>query len=86
MLFFSPYLDTNMFVCPLQDLMFWMTLGVQHIPHTEDLSMTPTAGKPLTLVLLFCPYFPECLPWHLEIVTVSIRTHALRLTAAMSVL
>ncbi|PVD19728.1 hypothetical protein C0Q70_20219 [Pomacea canaliculata] len=28
-----------------QDLVFWLTLGIHHIPHTEDLPVTPTQEK-----------------------------------------
>ncbi|KAK7496907.1 hypothetical protein BaRGS_00011887 [Batillaria attramentaria] len=43
-----------------QDLVFWITLGTHHIPHTEDLPVTPTPGGHLNFFLLPYNYFPEC--------------------------
>ncbi|GFN86342.1 amine oxidase [Plakobranchus ocellatus] len=43
-----------------EDLVFWLTLGLHHIPHTEDLPVTPTAGNHLTAFILPYNYFPEC--------------------------
>ncbi|GFO23001.1 amine oxidase [Plakobranchus ocellatus] len=43
-----------------KDLVFWLTLGLHHIPHTEDLPVTPTAGNHLTAFLLPYNYFLEC--------------------------
>ncbi|XP_059150285.1 putative amine oxidase [copper-containing] [Physella acuta] len=43
-----------------QDLVFWMTCGMHHIPHTEDLPNTPTVGNHLTFYLLPYNYFDEC--------------------------
>ncbi|BFZ22790.1 hypothetical protein BsWGS_25829 [Bradybaena similaris] len=43
-----------------KDLVFWITSGLHHIPHTEDLPVTPTVGNHLTFFLLPYNYFPEC--------------------------
>lgn len=43
-----------------QDLVFWITMGTHHIPHTEDLPNTPTPGGHLAFFLLPYNYFPEC--------------------------
>ncbi|XP_067667900.1 putative amine oxidase [copper-containing] [Haliotis asinina] len=43
-----------------QDLVFWIPMGTHHIPHTEDLPVTPTAGSHLGFTLLPYNYFPEC--------------------------
>lgn len=43
-----------------QDLVFWLTLGLHHIPHTEDLPVTPTPGNHLTAMILPNNYFREC--------------------------
>ncbi|CAG5131613.1 unnamed protein product [Candidula unifasciata] len=43
-----------------QDLVFWITAGLHHIPHTEDFPVTPTVGNHLTFLLLPFNYFPEC--------------------------
>ena len=44
----------------VQDLVFWITLGVLHIPHTEDLPVTSTVGGDLSFFLLPYNYFQEC--------------------------
>ena len=36
-----------------------MTMGVHHIPHTEDLPVTPTSGLDLRFLLLPYNYFRE---------------------------
>ncbi|CAL1529259.1 unnamed protein product [Lymnaea stagnalis] len=43
-----------------EDLVFWITSGMHHIPHTEDLPLTPTVGNHLTFFLLPYNYFKEC--------------------------
>lgn len=43
----------------LQDLVAWVTMGVHHIPHTEDLPVTPTPGGHLQFFLLPYNYFDE---------------------------
>ncbi|XP_059172011.1 putative amine oxidase [copper-containing] [Physella acuta] len=43
-----------------QDLVFWVTMGTYHIPHTEDLPTVSTTGNHLTFYLLPFNYFPEC--------------------------
>ena len=40
--------------------MFWIATGVHHIPHTEDLPVTPTPGIHPGFVLLPYNYFDEC--------------------------
>ncbi|XP_061163519.1 putative amine oxidase [copper-containing] [Saccostrea echinata] len=42
-----------------QDLVAWVSMGVQHIPHTEDLPVTHTPGMDLSFFLLPYNYFPE---------------------------
>ncbi|KAK3725678.1 hypothetical protein RRG08_043095 [Elysia crispata] len=43
-----------------QDLVFWITMGMHHIPHTEDLPVTPTVGNHLTFFLFPYNYFTDC--------------------------
>ncbi|XP_059160003.1 putative amine oxidase [copper-containing] [Physella acuta] len=43
-----------------EDLVFWITSGMHHIPHTEDLPLTPTVGNHLKFFLLPYNYFKEC--------------------------
>ncbi|XP_046373216.2 putative amine oxidase [copper-containing] [Haliotis rufescens] len=43
-----------------QDLVLWIPMGAHHIPHTEDLPVTPTAGSHMGFTLLPYNYFPEC--------------------------
>ena len=43
----------------LQDLVAWISMGSQHIPHTEDLPVTHTPGMDLSVFLLPYNYFPE---------------------------
>ncbi|XP_063420386.1 amiloride-sensitive amine oxidase [copper-containing]-like [Mytilus trossulus] len=43
-----------------EDLVAWVTLGVLHIPHTEDIPSTTTAGSQVRFFLLPFNYFPEC--------------------------
>jgi len=43
-----------------EDLVAWATLGMHHIPHTEDLPVTPTPGNHLTFFLLPYNYFDKC--------------------------
>ncbi|XP_069138612.1 putative amine oxidase [copper-containing] isoform X1 [Argopecten irradians] len=42
-----------------KDLVAWVTMGLHHIPHTEDLPVTPSPGMGLTFYLLPYNYFPE---------------------------
>jgi len=42
-----------------QDLVAWVTLGLHHIPHTEDLPVTTSTGKDLSFFLLPYNFFPE---------------------------
>ncbi|KAH9520183.1 hypothetical protein Btru_060229 [Bulinus truncatus] len=43
-----------------QDLVFWVSVGFHHIPHTEDIPNTPTVGTQATISLLPYNYFYEC--------------------------
>ncbi|CAL1528469.1 unnamed protein product [Lymnaea stagnalis] len=43
-----------------KDLVAWVTLGVHHIPHSEDLPVTTTSGKHQSFYLYPYNYFPEC--------------------------
>lgn len=43
-----------------EDLVAWVTLGIHHIPHTEDLPVTTTPGKYATFHLIPYNYFSEC--------------------------
>ncbi|XP_055860313.1 putative amine oxidase [copper-containing] isoform X2 [Biomphalaria glabrata] len=43
-----------------EDLVLWISAGLYHIPHTEDLPVTPTVGNHLSFFLLPYNYFPEC--------------------------
>ncbi|KAL8606748.1 hypothetical protein ACOMHN_018782 [Nucella lapillus] len=55
---FSKYINGESIVD--QDLVLWITLGTHHIPHTEDIPVTPTPGGHLSFFLLPYNYFPEC--------------------------
>nr|KAI8755816.1 putative amine oxidase copper-containing [Biomphalaria glabrata] len=61
----SPHVDFDSFLQDNeslvdQDLVFWVTVGVHHIPHTEDIPNTPTVGTQATISLMPYNYFPEC--------------------------
>ncbi|CAG5131614.1 unnamed protein product [Candidula unifasciata] len=43
-----------------QDLVFWITAGLHHIPRSEDFPVTPTVGNQLNFLLHPFNYFPEC--------------------------
>ncbi|CAG5119358.1 unnamed protein product, partial [Candidula unifasciata] len=43
-----------------EDLVFWITAGMHHIPHTEDIPVTPTMGNQLRIHLVPHGYFDEC--------------------------
>ncbi|KAK3094705.1 hypothetical protein FSP39_005242 [Pinctada imbricata] len=43
-----------------RDIVAWVTMGVMHIPHTEDVPSTTTAGSQLRFFLLPFNYFTEC--------------------------
>ncbi|XP_046373262.1 putative amine oxidase [copper-containing] isoform X1 [Haliotis rufescens] len=43
-----------------QDLVAWATVGMLHLPHTEDIPNTPTTGTEATITLLPYNYFQEC--------------------------
>lgn len=55
---FQNYLDDNENIVDM-DLVAWVTLGVHHIPHTEDLPITPTVGAHRSFFLLPYNYFDE---------------------------
>ncbi|XP_071096192.1 putative amine oxidase [copper-containing] [Haliotis cracherodii] len=42
-----------------EDLVLWASVGIHHIPHTEDLPVTPTVGGHLGIYLLPFNYFQE---------------------------
>ncbi|KAK7116042.1 hypothetical protein V1264_001796 [Littorina saxatilis] len=42
-----------------KDLVTWVTVGMHHIPHTEDIPNTPTVGTEASILLLPFNYFPE---------------------------
>ncbi|XP_045216912.2 putative amine oxidase [copper-containing] [Mercenaria mercenaria] len=42
-----------------EDQVTWVTLGIHHIPHTEDIPVTPTVGLDLGFFLLPYNYFDE---------------------------
>ena len=41
------------------DLVIWLTLELHHIPHTEDLPVTTTAGMDVSFYLQPYNYFPD---------------------------
>ncbi|KAH9499263.1 hypothetical protein Btru_003550 [Bulinus truncatus] len=43
-----------------EDLVFWITSGMHHIPRAEDLPLTTTIGNHLTFFLLPLNYFDVC--------------------------
>ena len=43
----------------LQDQVTWVTMGIHHIPHMEDIPVTPTVGLQLEFFLLPYNYFDE---------------------------
>ena len=43
----------------LQDLVAWITLGLHHIPHKEDLPVTHTAGMDSSFMLTPYNYFDQ---------------------------
>ncbi|KAK3098052.1 hypothetical protein FSP39_015608 [Pinctada imbricata] len=55
---FQSYIDNNDTLTD-EDLVAWISLGIQHIPHTEDLPVTHTPGMDLSFFLLPYNYFPE---------------------------
>ncbi|KAL8606747.1 hypothetical protein ACOMHN_018781 [Nucella lapillus] len=55
---FSKYIDGESIVD--QDLVFWVTLGTHHIPHTEDIPVTITAGGHLGFFIQPYNYYPHC--------------------------
>ncbi|XP_033750465.1 putative amine oxidase [copper-containing] [Pecten maximus] len=55
---FQDFLDDNESIID-EDLVTWVTLGMHHIPHTEDLPVTPTPGMDVGFFLLPFNYFQE---------------------------
>ncbi|ESO94443.1 hypothetical protein LOTGIDRAFT_118238 [Lottia gigantea] len=53
---FKTYIDDDENIVD-EDLVLWLTMGVHHIPHTEDLPITPTPGAHLSFALLPYNYF-----------------------------
>ncbi|KAH9489191.1 hypothetical protein Btru_044455 [Bulinus truncatus] len=51
------YLDDDNIVD--EDVVVWLTCGMHHIPHTEDLPVTPAVGNHLSFFLLPHNYFPS---------------------------
>lgn len=43
-----------------EDIVAWVTMGVHHIPHTEDVPSTTTTGSQFKFYLLPFNYFSEC--------------------------
>ncbi|WAR00783.1 AMO-like protein [Mya arenaria] len=55
---FQSFIDDNDVIKDV-DQVTWVTMGVHHIPHTEDLPVTPTVGLDLRFLLLPFNYFQE---------------------------
>ncbi|OWF44474.1 putative amine oxidase [copper-containing] [Mizuhopecten yessoensis] len=55
---FQDFLDDNESILD-EDLVAWLTVGMHHIPHTEDLPVTPTPGMDVGFLLLPFNYFSE---------------------------
>ncbi|KAJ8321529.1 hypothetical protein KUTeg_000919 [Tegillarca granosa] len=55
---FQKFIDDNDAIVD-QDLVAWITMGVHHIPHTEDLPVTHSAGMELNFYLSPYNYFKE---------------------------
>ncbi|XP_052068796.1 putative amine oxidase [copper-containing] [Mytilus californianus] len=55
---FQNFIDDNESIVD-EDLVAWITMGIHHIPHTEDLPVTPTPGMELSFYLLPYNYFDE---------------------------
>ena len=43
-----------------EDLVTWVTMGVHHVPHSEDLPTTSTPGREASFYLHPYNYFPIC--------------------------
>ncbi|KAK0059436.1 amine oxidase [copper-containing], partial [Biomphalaria pfeifferi] len=43
-----------------EDLVLWISTGWYHLPHNEDLPVTPAVGNQIGFFLLPYNYFPEC--------------------------
>ena len=62
---YEPVVDFDKFIqnndsIDHEDIVAWVTMGVIHIPHTEDVPSTTTAGSQLRFFLLPFNYFTEC--------------------------
>lgn len=55
---FQGYIDDDENITD-EDLVLWVTLGVHHIPHKEDLPLTTTTGLSPSFILQPYNYFPE---------------------------
>jgi len=55
---FQSFIDDNESITD-QDQVAWITMGVHHIPHMEDLPVTPTVGLSLEFFILPYNYFDE---------------------------
>ncbi|KAK3096627.1 hypothetical protein FSP39_001874 [Pinctada imbricata] len=55
---FQKFIDDNDDIVD-EDLVAWVTLGMHHIPHTEDIPNVATAGKSLSFSLLPFNFFEE---------------------------
>ncbi|RUS74887.1 hypothetical protein EGW08_017352 [Elysia chlorotica] len=56
---FSQFSDDNDSLVD-KDLVFWLSMGLYHVPRTEDLPLTATTGTKLSFSLAPFNYFPEC--------------------------
>ncbi|CAG2227076.1 ABP1 [Mytilus edulis] len=55
---FQNFIDDNESIVD-EDLVAWVTMGIHHIHHTEDLPVTPTPGMGVSFYLLPYNYFDE---------------------------
>lgn len=56
---FSRFTDDNDDIVDT-DLVFWLSMGLHHIPRSEDLPLTSTTGTKISFSLMPFNYFPEC--------------------------
>ncbi|XP_045216913.2 putative amine oxidase [copper-containing] [Mercenaria mercenaria] len=55
---FQSFIDDNEIIND-EDQVTWVTMGIHHIPHMEDIPVTPTVGLDLGFFLLPYNYFDE---------------------------
>ncbi|XP_053405612.1 putative amine oxidase [copper-containing] [Mercenaria mercenaria] len=55
---FQSFIDDNETITD-EDQVTWVTMGIHHIPHMEDIPVTPTVGLDLGFFLLPYNYFDE---------------------------